>query len=152
MALHGWRAGVPIVVGAVLVAALVFAVNVIPGLSMAGLLPGWAVSAKVSHTVASLTANTKTGDVGAFVATLDRFAVSHGFARDADVAVMKGPDPDHLRLSYTGSRASLSFITEPGEAFIALESEPGRDDDLSALAGDVRAAFAPLGFTDTREP
>ena len=152
MTLRVWRAGVAIVVGMVLVVSVGLALDVVPGLGLgtvAGRLPRWVVSAEVSHTVASLTAQTKTADVAAVVATLERFAGSHGFVRDADGAVMVGaPDPDHLRLSYTGPRASLSFYTEPGAAVLGVESEPGRHDDLSALTADVRAAFGPLGFTD----
>ncbi len=151
MVLRGWRAGVAIVVGTVLVGGVVFfALDVLPGLRLAaaaGLLPRWAVHAAISHTVVSLTAKTKTADVEAIVATLERFAASHGFVRDADGAVMvKGADPDHLRLSYTGPRASLSFYTESGVAVLAVESEPGREDDLSGWVGMFGRLLGRLGL------
>lgn len=157
MVVRRWIAYVAIVVGTILVGgAVFFATNILPGLSLgalSSLLPSWAITAQVSHTVATLAASPKIADIETIVATLDRFAASHGFVRDEDEHMKsQPPDPTHLRLFYTSSRANLSFYTTPGQARLAVVSEPGRSENLTSLVAEAQSTFAPLGFTVDREP
>ena len=151
MIIRGWRAFVAVVMGTGVVGAVVFFVaDVLPGLSpeaASGLLPGWAVSAQVGHTVATFTAKTKVGDAARIVVAMDRFAASHGFVRDQDQAVgVRAADPDRINVSYSSERAFLSFVTKPGSAELAVETEPGRNDDLAELVRDVKVVLEPFGF------
>ncbi len=126
------------------------------GLSLeaaSSLFPHWAITAQISHTVADFTADFNAAEIETIVAALNRFAASHGFVLQEDVAAtFQPPDPEHLRFYYTSPRASLSFYTDPGKATLAIVSEPGRNDDLTPLVNEAQSAFAPLGFKKKDSP